>query len=120
MKLGKLGYSLRLYGGLRAANKDYSRERDMEKHPFPRAIQLQTINACQAACTMCPYPLYKDVFPRGRMDDALFDKITAEIASRPEVRTFIPMLQNEPFLDRTLFDKIKRFRAATGGRVEVE
>ncbi|HET9011907.1 MAG TPA: radical SAM protein [Gemmatimonadaceae bacterium] len=115
-----LRYQLDVFGGLRKRNTLYSRQRDMAAAPFPRLIQLQTINACNAACAMCPYPVFKDVFPRGRMDDALFDRVTDEIARHPEVKVFIPMLQNEPFLDRRIFEKVKRFKATTGGRVRVE
>jgi MoaA/NifB/PqqE/SkfB family radical SAM enzyme len=115
-----LAYQLQAYLPLRRRNAQYSRERDMAAAPFPRLIQLQTINACNAACAMCPYPVYRDVFPRGRMDDALFDRVTEEIARHPEAKVFIPMLQNEPFLDRRIFEKVARFKAATGGRVRVE
>jgi radical SAM protein with 4Fe4S-binding SPASM domain len=119
-KLTRLGYQMRFYRTLRAANRQYSAVRDMADQPFPALIQLQTINACNASCVMCPYPLFKKEFPRGRMDDALFDKIIEEIAERPEVRAFVPMLQNEPFLDKKLFDRIARFKQVTRGRVEVE
>ena len=119
-RLGQLQYSRRLYWGLRRGNLAYSVRDDMAASPFPRLIQLQTINACQAACKMCPYPLYKNAFPRGRMDDALFDKVASEIAEHPEAGTFVPMLQNEPFLDKHIFEKVKRFKALTGGRVRVE
>jgi radical SAM protein with 4Fe4S-binding SPASM domain len=54
------------------------------------------------------------------MEDALFDKVMDEIAEHSEMDTFIPMLQNEPFLDKRLFEKIARFKARTGGRVVVE
>jgi hypothetical protein len=115
-KLGRIGYWSRLYGTLRRANRSYSLDDDMARSPFPRVIQLQTINACQAACKMCPYPAFKDVFARGRMDDALFDKVTDEIARHPEVETFVPMLQNELFLDKHIFEKIARFKARTAYR----
>jgi MoaA/NifB/PqqE/SkfB family radical SAM enzyme len=118
--LAKLRYMHRLYGGMRAARLAWTPQDDMAALPFPRAVQLQTLNACQASCVMCPWPEFRDVFPRGRMDEDLFDRIAAEIASRPEARTFIPMLQNEPFLDKWLFDRIARFRALAGHRVEVE
>lgn len=118
--LAKLRYMHRLYGGMRAARLAWSPERDMAALPFPRAIQLQTINACQAACVMCPWPIFRDVFPRGRMDDRLFGKVVDEVAARDEATAFIPMLQNEPFLDKRLFDRIARFRQAAGHRVEVE
>jgi radical SAM protein with 4Fe4S-binding SPASM domain len=119
-KLGRIGYWTRLYRGLRRANRAYSRDLDMAALPFPKVIQLQTINACQAACKMCPYPAFKDVFARGRMDDALFDKVIDEIAQHSEVETFVPMLQNEPFLDKHIFEKIARFKRRTAGRVSVE
>jgi radical SAM protein with 4Fe4S-binding SPASM domain len=119
-KLTSLGYQVRLYAGLRRAVRRYSRAHDMAALPFPSAIQLQTINACQAACIMCPYPTHSKVFPRGRMDDELFEKVIAEIAAHPEVRAFVPMLQNEPLLDKKLFDRIARFKLLTGGRVQVE
>ena len=120
-KLTSLAYTTRLYGAYWRANRRYSPERDVAGTPFPRWIQLQTINACNAACVMCPYSEYKGAFPRGRMDDALFDKVTEEIARHAhEVDAFIPMLQNEPFLDRQIFDKVARFKAATGGRVTTE
>ncbi|MGH7625941.1 MAG: radical SAM protein [Gemmatimonadaceae bacterium] len=123
LRLGRsdeLVYHARFYGGLRAANRVYSEAHDMAAAPFPRLVQLQTINACQASCTMCPYPLFKRVFPRGRMDDELFDKVIGEIAAHAEVKTFVPMLQNEPLLDRKLFERIGRFKALTQGRVTVE
>jgi radical SAM protein with 4Fe4S-binding SPASM domain len=119
-KMTRLGYQLRFYRTLRAANRQYSTVRDMAAQRFPAVIQLQTINACNASCIMCPYPLFKKEFPRGRMDDELFDKVIAEIAERREVHTFVPMLQNEPFLDKKLFDRIGRFKQLTRGRVEVE
>jgi radical SAM protein with 4Fe4S-binding SPASM domain len=118
--LAELRYQRRFYATLRAANRAYDPARDMAAASFPRLIQIQTINACQAACTMCPYPLFKDAFPRGRMDDALFEKVLAELAERPEVETVIPMLQNEPLLDKRLFDRLRAVKERTRGRVTTE
>ena len=118
--LTSLAYQYKLYGNYRKAVRRYSPEHDMAAAPFPGFIQLQTINACQASCTMCPYPTFARVFERGRMADDLFEKVIAEIAAHPEVKAFVPMLQNEPLLDKRLFEKIARFREVTGGRVQVE
>ena len=118
--VSKWRYMHRLYGGMRRANRAWSPVTDMAATPFPRAIQLQTLNACQAACVMCPWPRFKDQFARGRMDDELFDRISEEIAGRDGVEAFIPMLQNEPLLDKRLFDRIARFKDRTRGRVAVE
>jgi MoaA/NifB/PqqE/SkfB family radical SAM enzyme len=119
-RLAQLQYTHRLVAGFRRANRRYSPEGDMAACPFPQWIQLQTINACNAACVMCPYTAYKGTFPRGRMDDELFDRVVDEIAGRPEVETFIPMLQNEPFLDKRILDRVAQVKRRTAGRVVVE
>ena len=115
-----LNYQLRLYGTQRSAVKRYARDPSETQPSFPSYIQLQTINACQAACTMCPYDTYSKVFQRGRMEDALFDKVASEIAEHPETHSFIPMLQNEPLLDKKLFERLRRFRDLSGERIEME
>lgn len=119
-RLAQIAYPVRFYGSLRRVTRMHDPERDMAAHPFPRVIQLQTINACQAACTMCPYPLFKDIHPRGRMADDLFEKVLDEIAERPEAAAFVPMLQNEPLLDKRLFERIAAVKSRSGGRIEVE
>ena len=113
-------YQLGLYGTQRKAVKRHARDPGETRPSFPAYIQLQTINACQAACTMCPYDTYSKVFQRGRMDDDLFEKVISEIAAHPDAHSFIPMLQNEPLLDKKLFDRLRRFRELAGDRVEVE
>jgi len=115
---GTLYYQLQLYGTHRKAVKRWARDPDAPS--YPDYIQLQTINACQASCTMCPYTTYSRVFQRGRIEEWLFDKITAEIAEHPGIHAFIPMLQNEPLLDKLLFDRLRRFREATSGRIALE
>ena len=119
MKLStSLEYQVRLYGTHRRDVRRYARNPDALT--FPSYIQLQTINACQAACTMCPYDTYSKVFQRGRMDDDLFEKVVSEIAQHPETHSFIPMLQNEPLLDKKLFDRLRRFRELSGNNIEIE
>lgn len=121
MKLdATLQYQLRLNVALRRGITRYARDPGGTAPLLPAYVQLQTINACQAACTMCPYDTYSKVFQRGRMEDWLFDKVTAEIAEHPEIGAFVPMLQNEPLLDKVLFDRLRRFRQLVGDRVEVE
>src|SRR3954464_10015057 len=117
-KSSSLGYQIQLYGTHRRDVKRYARNPNAQT--FPSYIQLQTINACQAACTMCPYDTYSKVFQRGRMDDDLFEKVVAEIAQHPETHGFIPMLQNEPLLDKKLFDRLRLFREVAGDKIELE
>lgn len=115
---GTLSYQLQLYGTHRKAVKRYAH--DPGSQSYPDYVQVQTINACQASCTMCPYSTYSKVFQRGRMEGWLFDKIVAEVSEHPEVHAFIPMLQNEPLLDKLLFDRLRRFREITSGRIALE
>jgi radical SAM protein with 4Fe4S-binding SPASM domain len=105
---------------VRAALKAYRLETDMAHRSFPGLVQVQTINACNASCVMCPYGRTPDSRTAGRMDEGLWDKVVHEIAERTDVDVFIPMLQNEPFLDARILDKIAAFKQRTGGRVRAE
>src|SRR3989304_557757 len=104
--LKELGYQLHLYGKLRAAHARYSPARDMAAAPFPWLIQLQTINACQAACLMCPYPIFKDKFPRGRMDDALFGDLAIGIHEDLSGLGGQAFRGAQPQEDKHIFEKI--------------
>lgn len=81
---------------------------------FPHVIQVQTINRCNAACQMCPYPYTTHLQPKQIMSDAIFSKIVAECAGHPDLREFVPMSKNEPLLDPKLENRIAEFKAAAG------
>jgi len=72
---------------------------------FPRTVQIQTITGCNGACVFCPYPDTVDTQPKGRMEEGLFERIVEEMA-RHRVRRISPYLMNEPFLDRSILDKV--------------
>lgn len=78
------------------------------------SIQIQTINTCNSKCIMCPY---EETFSRmEKMSDHLFIKIVDDIkegisADLISGGLFLsPFFQNEPFLDKTIFDKIEYIR----------
>lgn len=77
---------------------------------FPAVVQVQTINRCNAACRMCPYPTTWALERREVMDDALYSKIVQECAAAPELHDFVPMAQNEPLLDAKLAARISQFK----------
>ncbi len=77
---------------------------------FPRMIQIQTRTGCNGACVFCPYPDAHDKVPKGRMTDALFEKIVDEIARHNATKRVSPYLMNEPFLDATILDKARRVK----------
>lgn len=75
---------------------------------FPKRIQIQTINKCNGKCIICPYA-YKEIEKTQYIDDTLFEKIVEETARDSpfgKVRISL-MLQNEPFLDKRLVDRIR-------------
>ncbi len=73
---------------------------------FPRTVQFETHSACNAACVFCPYPATAAGQPKGRMPPELFHKIVDEMA-RHDVRRISPYLNNEPFLDPDMVEKIR-------------
>ena len=77
---------------------------------FPKVIQLQTQSYCNARCIFCPYPETRRKLPQGTMNEELFRKIADEAAVRPELRTMVFCLQNEPLMDDRLLDFIQYFR----------
>ncbi|MDQ7836575.1 MAG: SPASM domain-containing protein [Humidesulfovibrio sp.] len=68
---------------------------------FPRAVQFQTLSACNARCAFCPHGQTPREVPHGRMDDAIFYKIVDE-CSRHFITRISPYLTNEPLLDERM------------------
>ena len=105
--VGALGYHVHSYRvGLASVTRWLHGGGDL----FPAVVQVQTINRCNAACRMCPYPTTLALEPRVVMDDALYSKIATECASAPELHDFVPMAQNEPLLDNKLAARIAEFK----------
>nr|HMN28438.1 radical SAM protein [Caldilineaceae bacterium] len=106
---GALGYHLHSY---EVALTSVERWQNGQDELFPAVLQVQTINRCNAACAMCPYPYTIHRQPRELMDDALFSKIVQECTVEPGLLDFVPMAKNEPLLDPRLDTRIQEFRAA--------
>jgi len=79
---------------------------------FPRAVQFQTLSACNAKCVFCPHCQSPGEIPHGRMDDALIGKIIDECAHHMVGRVS-PYLTNEPLMDRRMPDILKRIKTAS-------
>lgn len=82
----------------------------LEEGFYPFSVILETVNACNARCVMCPVSSTWRV--RKRMSDVLFDRLVAELAAWPHR----PMVQlhgvGEPLLFKPLPDRIRALRAA--------
>jgi hypothetical protein len=71
---------------------------------YPALVHVETIAACNAACTFCPYPVLER---KGtRMPDALIEKILRDLGEIPRERRFqfSPYKISDPFLEARLFD----------------
>lgn len=84
---------------------------------FPIVFHIQTINTCNGSCTMCPYSKEKP----GKIEEMpnqLFEKIIKEIAYHQSRYTYVHLyLQNEPFLDKDVFRKLKYIKDVSNGRI---
>lgn len=87
---------------------------------FPHAIQVQTINRCNAACQMCPYPYTIHLQPKQVMEDATYTRIVDECAGHPDLYEFVPMSKNEPLMDTKLEQRIAEFKAKAAPHQLVE
>jgi MoaA/NifB/PqqE/SkfB family radical SAM enzyme len=77
----------------------------------PLVIQIQTQSFCNGRCIICPYSTTSRKLDQGSMEWDLFEKITGELQSATQLSTVGFAVQNEPLLDRRLFDWIKYFKS---------
>ena len=72
---------------------------------FPIEIQIQTINACNGSCLMCPNSQIKKQKIE-TMSEELFNKIIREIIGENSRLRYVDLyLQNEPLMDKDIFKK---------------
>lgn len=74
---------------------------------FPKIIEFQTHNRCNANCIICPYVSMN--YKGQKMSDMIFKKIIDECVGKSIVR-LIPYLNNEPFIDKNFIEKLKYIR----------
>jgi radical SAM protein with 4Fe4S-binding SPASM domain len=115
--VGVLGYSAHSYRSTIPNIRKWLQERD---NLFPMILQVQTINRCNARCTICPYPYTIHLQEREVMQDSLFTKIVAECSAEPELQDFVPMSKNEPLLDMKLEARVAEFKSAAQPHQMVE
>jgi MoaA/NifB/PqqE/SkfB family radical SAM enzyme len=78
---------------------------------YPLVLQIQTQSFCNGRCIICPYSSVKKELEQGFMDWSLFQKIADELRSANQLSTVGFALQNEPLLDKRLFDWIKYMKS---------
>jgi radical SAM protein with 4Fe4S-binding SPASM domain len=86
--------------------------------PFPSAFCIQTINACNASCIMCP--LAQTAKKRSIvLSEILFEKIIKEIIQEHLKFTHIYLfLQNEPLMDKDIFKRFRLIKRLSNGKIK--
>lgn len=78
-------------------------------HAFPSCIRIETTNACNLRCRMCPHGLPSRKVRTGFMDRTLFERIVDQLAEHPESRDAIFYLHicGEPLLHKDILHLIR-------------
>lgn len=85
---------------------------------FPRYIEMETVNACNARCSMCTIEEWTRKSPV--MRDELFDKIAAEICEHADTVKRVSLYKDgEPLLDKKLADRVALFKAGNIRQVAI-
>lgn len=72
---------------------------------FPRRLQIETTNRCNASCAMCPILQMKR--PKGDMSWEVWARLVSELKTRPPLRRVMLHVMGEPLLHP---DFLKMFR----------
>ena len=75
-----------------------------DEYPLPRAIVIETMTKCNSTCSFCPVNRFADTRPLARMPEELFWKIIDDLASHRFSGLLYLFNNNEPFLDKRIFD----------------
>lgn len=94
---------------------------DLNELPnFPRALEIQTTNACNARCSVCPHNEVVGELGVGRMATDLLFKILDECADRREhIEWLMPYYNNEPFTDKRMLEVLRFIRTNIGCKIEI-
>lgn len=70
----------------------------------PSHVEIETLNRCNSTCGFCPVNRNDDPRVLARMDEGLFREIIDGLATWGFDRTLNLFSNNEPFLDKRIFD----------------
>lgn len=74
---------------------------------FPSIIEIQFHNMCNSNCIICPYK--SKHYTYDQMTDANFNNFLNQLKDK-NIKRIIPYLNNEPFLDKSFVEKVKRIK----------
>ncbi len=76
---------------------------------YPKVIEIQFHNRCNANCIICPYQSMK--YSPAKMTEELFEKFLSDIEGK-DIQRIIPYLNNEPFIQDNFVEWVERIRKA--------
>jgi radical SAM protein with 4Fe4S-binding SPASM domain len=79
-------------------------DRLREDFPLPHQVEIETLSRCNSTCGFCPVNRFSDPRSLQRMPEDLFHKIIDDLASHHFAGTLRLYSNNEPFLDKRIFD----------------
>ncbi len=78
---------------------------------FPKFIEIETVNACNARCPMCTINDWERNYPV--MKDDVFDKISDELIENKKFLKRVSLYRDgEPLIDKKLAQRINKFKEA--------
>lgn len=90
----------------------YGKVKQKMRVQIPERIYIETTNACNAKCIMCPHPKMKREIQT--MSDDTFNHIVDELSRLDLLNTTIFMhKEGEPLLDKEIFNRIKAVHGST-------
>lgn len=89
---------------------------DARRGPFPAVVRIETTNACNARCVICPHRHMNR--PVAQMDDALFRRIIDECAGQ-RCREIHLHNFGEPLLDKKLEERVRYAKAKGIAKVKI-
>lgn len=83
---------------------------DNNNIPIFKFLMLETINRCNGKCAFCPANVHSEKRPFMKMPDEMIDHILDELVEMDWNGTIFPQVNNEPFIDKRIFDILKKIR----------
>lgn len=86
---------------------------------FPQFISIETRMACNSRCTFCPHSLTDRNEKNESIEEKIFQKVIKECSQYDDLKQLTLSFQNEPLLDRKIFEKIGYAKRITNNKPKI-
>jgi len=86
---------------------------------FPKFVSIETHNLCNAKCIFCPHPRLRGNDKILKLSEDLFQKVIDECARYDDLKKLTLSFQNEPLMDRRIFEQIGYARERIGRQTKI-